>query len=281
MLLEATVGICVIILLSIWIVSYKITRVDKNPTSILPLSLSIKRDKGMIVTHASGNILTEMGLTTKHLTGKKVYDVLPSHIVDNMMQAWEEAFNGRHANFISYIDGRSYNVMVKPIFKESGFDPKPVSEVVSIAVETQQSAPTPTPSKTDIGDKLEKAIDTAFRYDHMAVVILLQLEGLDVISATFSPDQVGEYLQQLQFRIQNSLRAGDTIVKGEKGKFTILLPHVQRKDFASYILEDILNNSCHPIVVAGYEVIAPFTHRTLFFPDDGNGIYNDILMKVK
>ncbi len=248
-----------------------------------PIYISLKKDKFMKISQGQGTILKTLGINEEEIIGKYPKDILPDHIVENIQFAWEDAFEGISTNYISHINGRAYNIIVKPVHGESEFDPKPITEVVSLAIDVSNTV-------DNINDlnkiklskeiimmrQIEKAIQNANKYDHMAAIIIIQIQGIDILMNTFNKNQIHDLIIRIADKILVHLRSGDNMVSTSEGKYIVLLSHIKKKEFASHILHNIINSVCEPTFLDGYQITMPVNNKMVLFPNEDEIQIKDI-----
>jgi GGDEF domain-containing protein len=282
------VSVSLMYFLLVWLAGRYQKSVFKNHpissvTESLPIYMCLKKDGSMKISHSQGTMLKTLGISEQDVIGRHPKDILPSHLIENIGFAWEDAFEGISTNYISHINGKAYNIIVKPVHGESEFDPRPVTEVISLAIDVSNASDDINdPSKIRLSremimmKRIEKALQQANKYDHLAAVIIIQIQGMDILAASFNKDQLYDLVAKIADRVSGNLRGGDNMIHTPEGRFVILLSHVKKKEFASYILQDIIKSVCQSIFLDGYEVSVPAENKMILFPNELNAKLEDI-----
>jgi diguanylate cyclase (GGDEF)-like protein len=137
------------------------------------------------------------------------------------------------------------------------------------------------PNRHTFMDRLEWALSHAARYGHMGSVLHVGLDDFKKINEALGPSLGDAMLQQVARRLEQCVRATDTVGRLDNGnqrpslsrvsgdEFTILLPEVRRSEDAAQAAERVLAAVAAPVNLSGHEISVTCSIGITVFPDDG------------
>jgi diguanylate cyclase (GGDEF)-like protein len=137
------------------------------------------------------------------------------------------------------------------------------------------------PNRRTFMDRLEWALSHATRYRHTGAVLHVGLDDFKKINEALGPALGDAMLQQVANRLEQCLRATDTISRLDATKqrpslsrvsgdeFTILLPEVSRSEDAAQVAERVLAEIAAPVHLLEHEISVTCSIGITVFPDDG------------
>lgn len=134
------------------------------------------------------------------------------------------------------------------------------------------------PNRALLRDRLQLAISQAKRDDESLAVMFLDLDRFKNINDTLGHMIGDELLQQVSSRLQDCIRAGDTLARFGGDEFTLMLPKLQNsRSDASKLAEKITEALKQPFNVDGHELYVSTSIGIALYPQDGSNI--DSLIK--
>ncbi|MCG6937719.1 MAG: EAL domain-containing protein [Gammaproteobacteria bacterium] len=134
------------------------------------------------------------------------------------------------------------------------------------------------PNRALLRDRLQLAINQAKREEESLAVMFLDLDRFKNINDTLGHMIGDELLQQVSNRLQDCIRAGDTLARFGGDEFTLMLPklHNSRSD-ASKLAEKITDALKKPFYIDSHELYVSTSIGIALYPQDGTNI--DSLIK--
>lgn len=134
------------------------------------------------------------------------------------------------------------------------------------------------PNRALLRDRLQLAISQAKRNDESLAVMFLDLDRFKNINDTLGHMIGDELLQQVSNRLQDCIRAGDTLARFGGDEFTLMLPKLQNsRSDASKLAEKITEALKKPFNIDGHELYVSASIGIALYPQDGVNI--DSLIK--
>jgi len=134
------------------------------------------------------------------------------------------------------------------------------------------------PNRALLRDRLQLALSQAKRDDESLAVMFLDLDRFKNINDTLGHMIGDELLQQVSSRLQDCIRAGDTLARFGGDEFTLMLPKLQNsRSDASKLAEKITEALKQPFNVDGHELYVSTSIGIALYPQDGSNI--DSLIK--
>ncbi len=125
------------------------------------------------------------------------------------------------------------------------------------------------PNRVLFLDRLEQALSAAERRDRSTAVLFLDLDHFKHINDTLGHDAGDRLLQQIAYRLRDSLRPEDTIARIGGDEFNVLLPLVTGPDDATQVAARLLEALRPPVMVNGHDLYIGGSIGISLFPQDG------------
>ncbi|MFW5969710.1 MAG: EAL and GGDEF domain-containing protein, partial [Halofilum sp. (in: g-proteobacteria)] len=136
-------------------------------------------------------------------------------------------------------------------------------------VEQAQYDPlTQLPNRTLLGDRLRQAMLDAGRKGHSVAVILLDLDEFKLVNDTLGHDAGDQLLTEVSARLQDCLRAADTVARFGGDEFVAVVPIAHAAD-ATEVAERILSRLQPRFRIRDREIAALPSIGISLFPQDG------------
>lgn len=133
------------------------------------------------------------------------------------------------------------------------------------------------PNQRLFKDRLEMALTHSKRHGGVVAVMFIDLDRFKLVNDTYGHAEGDELLKKVARRLQNCMRAGDTLARKGGDEFTVLLPDLNQAEDASIIADKILNELKSPFPIAGQEFRVTASIGIAVFPRDGETV--DTLLK--
>lgn len=154
-----------------------------------------------------------------------------------------------------------------------------MSQITSIAfdqhhlmrklVEQAQYDPlTQLPNRSLLGDRLRQTMLDAGRKGHFVAVILLDLDEFKLVNDTLGHNAGDQLLTEVAARLQDCLRAADTVARFGGDEFVAVVP-IARAEDATEVAERILNRLQPRFRISDREIAALPSIGISLFPQDG------------
>ena len=137
------------------------------------------------------------------------------------------------------------------------------------------------PNRQTFMDRLGWAIRHAARYSHSGAVLQLGLDEFKRVNEALGPAAGDSMLQGIAQRLEQALRATDTVGRLEEAgqrpslsrlsgdEFTLLLPLVRATEDVAFVAERVLHAVAAPFHLAGHEISITCSIGIAMFPNDG------------
>jgi diguanylate cyclase (GGDEF)-like protein len=136
-------------------------------------------------------------------------------------------------------------------------------------VEQAQYDPlTQLPNRSLLGDRLRQAMLEAGRKGHFVAVILLDLDEFKLVNDTLGHNAGDQLLTEVAARLQECVRAADTVARFGGDEFVVVVPIAEAAD-ATEVAERILNRLQPRFRVHDREIAALPSIGISLFPQDG------------
>lgn len=136
----------------------------------------------------------------------------------------------------------------------------------------QYDALTGLPNHRQFRDCLNGAIARATRNQQKVAVILLSLDHLKTVNATFGHQAGNFVLQQVAERLKQCLRKGVTLARLDGDEFALILEGLAEKQGAAVIAEHILKVLSWPLVFDGREILVTASIGIALLADAADGL---------
>jgi len=124
------------------------------------------------------------------------------------------------------------------------------------------------PNRRLLGDRLRQAMLDAGRKGHLVAVILLDLDEFKLVNDTLGHDAGDQLLTEVAARLQECVRAADTVARFGGDEFVVVVPIAEAAD-ATEVAERILNRLQPRFRVHDREIAALPSIGISLFPQDG------------
>ncbi len=128
---------------------------------------------------------------------------------------------------------------------------------------------TGTPNPEDFVREVERVIARTERTWGMAAVLTLNVDRFHVINETLGHAGGDEFLRQLAYRLETTLRRVDTLARLSGDEVAIVLDGLQNERDAEVVADRIQQALRKPLVIRGHEISATASIGAALFPADG------------
>jgi diguanylate cyclase (GGDEF)-like protein/PAS domain S-box-containing protein len=143
--------------------------------------------------------------------------------------------------------------------------------------QAQHDALTGLPNRVLLNDRLQMALAGMKRRETKLAVMFLDLDHFKNINDGFGHTAGDNLLVELSRRLQEQLRAGDTLARQGGDEFLILLPEIESVEDAGLIATRLLASLQTPFFHGEIEYFVTASIGVTISPDDGNAA--DVLIK--
>ena len=134
----------------------------------------------------------------------------------------------------------------------------------------QHDALTGLPNRALFSDRVQHELAYAKRHDGRFAMIFLDLDRFKPINDNYG-HAIGDYLlQQVARRLQDTLRASDTVGRIGGDEFVVLMGELAAPDAALDLAEKIRQQVRRPYCVDGHELMISCSLGVAVYPDDGS-----------
>ena len=133
------------------------------------------------------------------------------------------------------------------------------------------------PNRALLHDRLDQVLVQAGRNGHRVAVMFLDLDRFKTINDTLGHDVGDELLKSVASRLQEVIRAADTVSRLGGDEFVIVLPDIAAIEDAQRVADKVLDVLAPAVSIQGHELRATPSIGISLFPDDGAEAYT--LMK--
>lgn len=133
------------------------------------------------------------------------------------------------------------------------------------------------PNRALLHDRLDQVLVQAGRNGHRVAVMFVDLDRFKSINDTLGHDVGDELLKSVATRLQDVVRAADTVSRLGGDEFVIVLPDVVLIEDAERVAEKVVDVLAPAVSIHGHELRATPSIGISMFPDDGGDAYT--LMK--
>ncbi len=126
------------------------------------------------------------------------------------------------------------------------------------------------PNRALITDRLQQAVIRARRDKKHMAVMFLDLDKFKPVNDTLGHDVGDLLLKQVARRLQDCVRASDTVARIGGDEFVILLPTIEQELDATVVAQKILQSLKQPFEVAGHTINISGSVGIAAYPEHGD-----------
>ena len=134
--------------------------------------------------------------------------------------------------------------------------------------QVQYDALTRLPNRVLFADRLQQALATAKRRGEILAVCMLDLDGFKPINDTLGHQAGDQLLQEIAFRLGNSLRADDTAARLGGDEFALLIGGLRSTVECEQVLNRLLQDLARPVPINDQTVSVTASVGVSLFPGD-------------
>jgi diguanylate cyclase (GGDEF)-like protein/PAS domain S-box-containing protein len=128
------------------------------------------------------------------------------------------------------------------------------------------------PNRRLMQDRLNQAILSARRQQHHVGLLFIDLDRFKLVNDTLG-HETGDYvLRDVSKRLAKVVREGDTVSREGGDEFVIVLPDLEKPEFAQVVAQKILTELARPIEVSGHELTVTASIGISHYPNDATDI---------
>ena len=148
-----------------------------------------------------------------------------------------------------------------------------ISESIKAAALLQHMAHydklTDLPNRVLFSDRLQQALSTANRDKERMALMFIDLDRFKHINDSFGHHVGDLLLQEATQRMLACVRESDTVARIGGDEFMVLLPAIEKQEYAMMVAEKIRYALCQPLYLAGNIVCISSSLGIAIFPDHG------------
>jgi diguanylate cyclase (GGDEF)-like protein/PAS domain S-box-containing protein len=128
------------------------------------------------------------------------------------------------------------------------------------------------PNRRLMQDRLNQAILQARRDQRHVGLLFIDIDRFKLVNDTLG-HETGDYvLRDVARRLSQSVREGDTVSREGGDEFIIVLPDLEKPEFAQAVAQKILLDLAKPIEVSGHELAVTASIGISHYPNDATDI---------
>ncbi len=128
------------------------------------------------------------------------------------------------------------------------------------------------PNRRLMQDRLNQAILSARRQQHHVGLLFIDLDRFKLVNDTLG-HETGDYvLRDVSKRLAKVVREGDTVSREGGDEFVIVLPDLEKPEFAQVVANKILAELARPIEVSGHELTVTASIGISHYPNDATDV---------
>ena len=134
---------------------------------------------------------------------------------------------------------------------------------------TQHDALTGLPNRQLLSDRVEMGLAQAKRHNELLAILCLDLDGLKPVNDSYGRDAGDELLRLVAQRLQDTLRAVDTVARSGADEFVLALSQVKEPLYAETVATKLIERISAPYTLAGQQVTIGTNIGIAFYPLHG------------
>lgn len=135
------------------------------------------------------------------------------------------------------------------------------------------------PNRVLMADRLRQAMAQVQRHGSLLAVLYLDLDGFKAVNDVFGHDMGDRLLMMLADSMKQALREGDTLARIGGDEFVAVLLDLHSHEDSAPILERLLAAAAAPVHSDGRELRVSASVGVSFFPQEGDDVDADQLMR--
>jgi len=128
------------------------------------------------------------------------------------------------------------------------------------------------PNRRLMQDRLHQAIMAARRNQRHVAVLFLDLDRFKVVNDTLGHDSGDFVLKDIARRLTTCVREVDTVSREGGDEFVIILPDLERPEYARTVADKILKEVARPVEIAGHEIHITPSIGISHYPNDATDV---------
>ena len=134
---------------------------------------------------------------------------------------------------------------------------------------TEHDTLTGLPNRHLLSDRVEMGLAHAKRHNELLAILCLGLDGFKPVNDTYGHDAGDELLRLVAQRLQDSLRAVDTVARIGGDEFVLALSEVKDPAYAETVAAKLIERISAPFPLAGKQVTIGASIGIAFYPLHG------------
>jgi diguanylate cyclase (GGDEF)-like protein/PAS domain S-box-containing protein len=135
---------------------------------------------------------------------------------------------------------------------------------------TNYDALTTLPNRRLFLDRLNQAMLSAERYNHMLAVMFLDITRFKNINSTFGHIAGDQLIKEFAERVSGCMRKEDIVGHISGDRFAIILPEIKSKEDAEVISRKFIDSMSSPFIIKGHKVVVSVSVGITLYPKDGD-----------